>query len=496
MFATIHCPSFALQAALHQTRPQAFEKEVWGLWELHGSRPVLTEITPLAHTMGVCPGMNPKEAQARAPGLKLVARSPSAEKNLGDALLELAYTFAPRVEVAQAGTYTLDLSSLPEGKDPNTYLRPLWAKSLRLGLHVQIGIATQPELAFWAARQARPILWVRNPSSLLKRAPLSWAGFSPKTQERLRLWGIQTLGELLSLPHQELVRRLGREAEELFSSLRTQKPRPLKVTPPPDRWEESFAWERPIENKEALLSVVTPLVANLCFRLGLRGEVVGALTLTLFFEDRTSQSHRLSLASPSGDPQKLLRVLQVWVEHFQAPTRLAWFRIQAHPFPKPFQQGELFGLALRNPGPLGELLARLEAWLGEGRVGRPYPSPSHRPGSFLWKRFDPWEIQTTFWAPSTCSLSPLLGLPLRRYRPPIKIEVEQHGKALLAFRKSKERWQRITSFRGPWILSGDWWKGKEEAWEYQLWDVETLEGKLLLLSCKENEWELVGSYLR
>ncbi|CAF0704986.1 Y-family DNA polymerase [Candidatus Methylacidithermus pantelleriae] len=492
MFAVVYLPSFSLQAILRSLRPAAFLKEPWGLWELCGSRPVLTDLTPLAQALGVSPGMNPKEAQGRVPQLKIVKRSLSTEKDLHYFFLKHLYTLCPRVEATSSGVYTLDLSLLPQNKNPQKHLLPLIERSRSWNLQVQVGIASTPELAFFAARQARPILWARNPSLLFKQAPVSWAGFSSSIEKILRLWGIQTLGEFLSLPHEELVRRLGKEVASFLQKLTSSQARPLRVAFPRDPWKWEISWEHPIETRESLLASLSFVIKELSQKLSLCHQGVKELRLHFQFEDKSSRSYTLPLAASIQDPHQLFRILCLWMEHFQAPTRLLSLEFEVSPSAECFQQGELFGPSLRNPMHLGETLTRLEAFLGESRVGRPLPAPSHCPDRYLWKRLDPWEIQKETWLPSFF-LSPLLGIPLRRFRPPIPIEVRLKEAVPIAFRRKEKGWQSIIASRGPWNFSGEWWT--QEPWEYQLWEVQTDQGEVFLVFRMGKGWELAGRYL-
>jgi protein ImuB len=84
-----------------------------------------------------------------------------------------------------------------------------------------------------------------------------------------------------------------------------------------------------------------------------------------------------------------------------------------------------------------------------------------------------------------------IGVPLRRYRPALPIEVQ--------LARGKPTWicghavtGPVSVARGPWRTSGNWWN--VERWDVQEWDVELEDGGLYRLALNAGRWVVVGVY--
>jgi protein ImuB len=112
MFAVLHFPQFALQAALRH------EPELWlkplALVDPALPTPRVCDRTPSAHALGVTDGLTPTQALARCRELIVRHRSPTQEAAATDAILQCAYNFSPNIENTLPGTATLDLRGLSE----------------------------------------------------------------------------------------------------------------------------------------------------------------------------------------------------------------------------------------------------------------------------------------------------------------------------------------------------------------------------------------------
>jgi protein ImuB len=126
-------------------------------------------------------------------------------------------------------------------------------------------------------------------------------------------------------------------------------------------------------------------------------------------------------------------------------------------------------------------MAKLKAFLGNDRVGVPQRGNSHRPDHFtLSDEFTPSESRV-----------PTLGLPLRRFRPPVGGVVrvkDARPVHLLSARAAGE----IRECAGPYRSSGDWWEAR--GWDTEEWDVMLEEGGMYRLSLRGGVWSVEGCY--
>jgi protein ImuB len=149
----------------------------------------------------------------------------------------------------------------------------------------------------------------------------------------------------------------------------------------------------------------------------------------------------------------------------------------------------LFERRLRDPNQFSETLARLEALLGRGNVGKVQLLPSRRPNAFAVRNYLENEK-----APANAEQArerATHGLPLRCFRPALPIAVMmEEGKPgqMEAFGKC----HAISEVRGPWRMSGDWWD--RFAWAREIWEVATRDGALYQVAREKQGWVLDGIF--
>jgi protein ImuB len=212
---------------------------------------------------------------------------------------------------------------------------------------------------------------------------------------------------------------------------------------------------------------------------------------------------------PSADPEALFQILHTWLETFSAEAPICGVKVDAHPTLPHGRQRRLFEASIRNPARFAQTLAQLEALFGTPNVGTPRPLNTHRPGAFELLPYSldfapepsarvredaPVPVEVA--RPQT-SVRPL-GLPLRRFRPPERIEVltepadAPHLQTPTAILTGSARGV-IADSRGPWAISGDWWD--QQCWTRLEWDVRQEQTNTLYRVCRDRTgWFLEGVY--
>ncbi len=166
---------------------------------------------------------------------------------------------------------------------------------------------------------------------------------------------------------------------------------------------------------------------------------------------------------PTGSKHLLLKLLQLDLAAHPPLSAVLAITLEAEAAQTGAVQGGLFAPPLPEPSRLDVTLARLQALVGEGRVGSPVPRDTHMPDSFTMQAF---RIEAT---PVLRSITGGKSVPaLRLLRPPEPVHVAIEGVQPVSFRFRGELF-RVHKACGPWRLNGAWWSG--EAWGYECWDV-------------------------
>jgi protein ImuB len=454
------------------------------------------------------------------------------------ALLNLAFTFSPRVEDTALDAVTLDIDGLERLFGPAPALAE---RIVRLasdaGLRVAIGVASNPDAAVCAARGLGGIAMIPDgqearllaalPVSLLFASSADSPQPSADLEETLRLWGIRTLGELAALPEAALSARIGQEGPRLQKLARGAGCRPLLAFSPVPGFEHSLELEYPVALLEPLFFVLSRLLHELWAGLEARALATDELRLRLTIETemrsaecgvRSEESLHSAfriphsafqtderifrLPFPLRDHRAGLKLMQLELEQRPPQAAVTALWLAANPVePRALQDGLFIPLA-PAPDKLEVLLARLANLVGPENVGSAELLDTHRPGAFHMKRFT---IRPPGSNPQISQISQIRNprqsaksvastlLAFRAFRPPLAAQVQarQGRPERITARGVKGN---VVSLAGAWRTSGDWWKS--DGWDRDEWDVALSDGALYRIYCDRatRAWFVEGSY--
>lgn len=483
MFAVVLLPNFRLQAALRFR--EEMRAQPLALIDPHEPKAGLLEITNAAEAAGVTTGQTATQALSRCPALTILPRSHAQEHAAQAALLEIAGTLSPEVEATADGFCTVNLRSSREKDWPALGAR-IVANLAALSLDAQAGIASNPDLAFIAARHARPVLVVQTAAPFLANLALHELNPAPELLAVLGDWGIHNLAQLTSLPRGELMDRLGPEAARLWERAAGQTERPLRLVRAAEEFAEAFDFEREVETAEPLLFILRRFLDQLAARLGGVHRVAGRMALALALADGGTYERTFTVPAPTADADVLFRILHTHLEGLRLDCAATGARLLITPTHAERQQFQLFESPLRDPNRFGETLGRIAAIVGAENAGVAEVLDTHRPDSFRLRAPRFHELGAMASA-DDCAI----GLPLRRWRPPVPAEVRvvRHLPASLVSAKVRGA---IRDALGPYRASGGWWE--RDQWAAEEWDVEMESGGLYRIARVAGAWRIEGSY--
>lgn len=454
---------------------------------------LILQVSTRAEREGARAGVTVSQAQARCPRLRVVYRDEPAEQRVQARLLACAESWTADFEATQPGVCILDLRHVRWNDHTPWVERALRMREsvAELGHECHVGIAENADLALLAAHVADPVRVLRSGVVEERRAlhelPLAVLHPSGEVQEVLGLWGVATLGQLVTLPRCEVARRLGPEGLHLWDLAQGGKERLLRLVRTTEVYRQECELESPIECLEPLMALVGRMAQNLCARLASVWRVAGRLHLALGFDDKTGHQRELRVAEPTRDVAVLLRLVETCLEGFTAAAPIVYVSLEMTPVRAASSQGALFERGLRDPNRFAETLSALEALLGKGRVGRAELIPTHLP--------DAVHVAGFLESPAAVRMHEhglLHGLPLQRFRPhrPVQVVLRQRMPVRLRMDGTE---QALMACEGPWLLSGHWWDLAQH-WQQEVWDAATEDGALYRLVLQQGRWHLEGRY--
>lgn len=384
------------------------------------------------------------------------------------------------------------------------------------GMGVRVAIAGT-HTAAWLLAHVRPGTTVVAPgdeANVLSRLPVTALSMLPESSGGIRevlatldRWGVATLGDLARLPRAEIASRLGVAGARLHQAARGEDAIPLVPAGEPVRFLERVELEWPVEGLEPLSFVLARLCEALSGALERADRGAVAIITRLTLVNRSVHERTLTLPAPMRDA-KVLRTLIL-------------LDLEAHPPQGDPEHGygagiDVVELELRvTPGRIiqksllahdvpavedaATLVARLQALMGESRVGSPVVLDTHDPRKSSLKPFVAPSSSPSSLGPVA---SPRDGGPspgrvaIRRFRLPVAAQVSLESGSPVRMQVSSRmlRGGVVIHRAGPWRTSGHWWTADRDTWDRDEWDVELDSGVIYRLARDRatDRWEVEG----
>jgi protein ImuB len=392
------------------------------------------------------------------------------------------------VEVTDGRTvvFKVGRSNLPN-EHAEVLAREIASNARCAGLEANVAMASNPDAAVLAARNFGGVTLVpEKAAAALERLRVESLLPPPELSETLGLWGVRTLGELMSLPADGVAARLGQQAAHLRSRAAGEATRPLKVEKQAATYARSVELEEPESLLQPILFVLSGVLTELCGRLQSDGLAADGVSVELGLEGGSNHERRLTLPFPIWRPKPLLRLIQADLEAHPPQSAVASVTLRlAAASPRRTQEG-LYVPESPEPENLQVTLARIRALVGDENLGVPELLDTHHPEPFRLNPFISPPHAKPEGAPHACHIA------FRFYRPPLAARVGTDGARPLVLRAG-HLYGKIVVASGPWRSSGDWWS--EGHWARDEWDVALSSGGVYrLVQDSEAGWFVEGLY--
>jgi protein ImuB len=297
-----------------------------------------------------------------------------------------AQRFTPRVSLVPPDGLVLEVKgSLHLFNGVEGLSRALASECASLGLKSTVALAPTPVAALVAARVGKPFV-VTEPTRLVGQLiplPLAALRWPQDTLDRLARMGVRTIGQALRLPRAGFARRFGVDSLAALDRLTGRSPDPRHRFQTRERFRRRRELNYELENHDAILGALAPLLEEL--GKFLEARQCGVMKLECVLRHRHAEPTRcvLGLASPLADVRRL--------------TELLGERLAVLTLPEPVRTCELRSSSLVarvltsnsvwQPGEHGggagaeatELIERLRARLGREAVYGLQVLAGHRP---------------------------------------------------------------------------------------------------------------------
>ena len=493
LYACVHVAEFPAQALLRlRTDLRALPVVI-----LEGKPPQesVCAMNQHAKRRGMVNGLTRHEVEETG-GIQALARSAEVESATTTILLECAAQFSPRIEVVHSNlgcSCILDIAGMERLFGPSKKLAErLHAALADCGFRASIAVSQNYHTAWMKARSVRGIILIApgDEARALAHMPITVLNLSEDHLETFAMWGITTLGALAALPEVDLITRFGSEAHmwhDISIGMATHVFQPIEPALP---LEETYEFEDPVEQMESLLFIGTRMIECLSHRAVNHMLSIASLSVRMRLDGGSIHQLTIRPALATTDRKFLLKLLQLEIAAHPPQSSVVVLTITAEPGVARKTQLGLFAPQMPEPSRLDVTIARLNALVGEDRVGSAVLEDLNRSGSFHMESFS---IERK---PSTLQISSP-HIALRRVRPAVPVHVAMQESRPIAFRTKESRFQISEAF-GPWRTNGCWWSSSQ--WDAEEWDVLAAGANgesvaiLLLRDRMRNEWRLEAYY--
>ena len=298
-----------------------------------GPRAVVTTASYEARRFGVGSAMPAARARRLCPHGVFLAPDFAYYRQASREVMASVRALVDAVEVVGLDEAYLDLSGLPA---PHAAMRRLGAHIERTtGLGCSIGIGPNKLVAKVASDAEKPRGFVvltreaaceRFGSSGCALVP----GIGPKTAERLRTFGIETLAALAAAPHEQIAPHFGpRLAAELQRRARFEDDSPVTEERKVVSESRELTFDEDIRDLKRLEAILDELVEHLCRGLVAqrrRGRTVG---IKVRLDDFSTHTRARTLAEPVSSADRVGPVALDLLRRFSPPrpVRLLGVRV-------------------------------------------------------------------------------------------------------------------------------------------------------------------------
>ena len=371
----LHMDLDAFFCAVEELRDSSLKGKPFVVGGSPQGRGVVASASYAARKYGIHSAMPTAQALRLCPSLIVIRGRHSAYSRYGEQVMHILRQETPLIERLSIDEAFMDVTQAraPGGAIALRLQREIEA---RLGLPTSWGVAANKLVAKIATEVGKPGGCVVVPpgeeAAFLAPLPVGmlW-GVGPKTQDKLRQAGIETIGQLASMRPRDLALLFGARGLDLAARARGEDDRPVVEHHRRKSMSVERTFARDEGGRERLEAVLLSMAEELGGRLRERTMAAQVVRLKLRWPDFTTLTRQQRLAQPTDLDDEIFHVALALFERVWRPgrkVRLIGLGVaQLGPFAR---QMELFDQRWQADHRLLEAVDRIRARYGERSVRR------------------------------------------------------------------------------------------------------------------------------
>ena len=450
----------------------------------HG-RMVITAVNPHALAKDVFPGMVVADARAIIHGLHIIDDHPTLADKLLKNLGLWCIRFSPIVAIDPPDGLILNATGCAHlWKDETPYINDITSRLKNFGYHVQAAISDTIGCSWALSRFSKGSTIIKPGDQMneLLALPPEALRLDALTAERLHKLGLKHVKDFIGMPRQSLRRRFGDNfLKKLDQALGYEEEfiQPVEEVEP---FNERLLSFEPIITLSGIEAALHQLLDSICKKLSHEQKGLRAASLKCFMTDGKIECIDISTTNPTNNAEHLFKLFELKFNTINPEAGIEVFLLEAKKIETIIAtQEKLWDMS--TPGAdtrasrgklnlnknLSELLDRLTAKFGEGRIKRYIPDQHYWPERSFKNAADINETPTAEWQISRPRPLQLLVNP-----EPIEVTAPIPDYPPMNFRH-KGTLHKIINADGPERIEQEWWLSDGEHRDYYY--VEDEEGR-------------------
>jgi DNA polymerase-4 len=325
--ACIYMPRFAIQVEQREEPALAGKPLILGNYRRDTGQ--VYGVSEEAEVYGVVPGIPLRQAYSLCSG---GVYHPYSEERCSSALAGIVSLLGQLCPLVECAPPDHALLGLRYETDEVRFTGGVLMAVQEAGYRASGGIAASRFVAEVAAGEAEPgsVLAVRpgEEQCFLRELPLEYLPVSDASVRRLRLFGISTIGEMLTLPRGAIEAQFGAEGRTLLQLARGADSARI------GQWRDDSAFSRtrsfdiPVESMEELEEAVCDALGVVCHELEKRWQCCRRLTLTLRLEDGAIKQEVVRFKEPVSSEEAIRGRLWSCMERLDLSAPVEEFRLE------------------------------------------------------------------------------------------------------------------------------------------------------------------------
>ncbi len=400
------------------------------------------------------------DARARVPALVALPHDPAADRAWLGEIADFCDRYTPMVALTPEGGLVLDITGCAHlfGGE-REMARDAKVRLKGLGLDTRTGLADTPEAARALARFGIP--GTESEAEAIARLPVTALDLDPEAEIALIRAGLRRIGDLAARPTAPLTARFGAEATARLDRLLGRAASRITPRRPPPALSFARSFAEPIGRVSDALGALR-LLAGAAERAMERRGLGGRRFEARFYRgDGQIRCIEVGTGMPVRDPGLVIRLIEARIETLADPLDPGFgfdalrLEIPATDSLRPIQTAAGTPDAEGRAADPAEIIARLSARFGAGRVRRFLPRDSHIPERAA-RSLPALEAPGSDWPPPDAASPPPRPFTLLARPEPIAMTVEPPDGAPLRFLWRGSR-HEIARREGPERIAAEWW---------------------------------------